>query len=281
MSETATAPLPAALPSAATGGEPAAADVSDASEDRLIEIAQTAVSRCNWVIGECAATWTRRYASGRTDADFAQLVGLSGDQIYQRRRVWETFADVRAEYVGLRWSHFYGALNWDDASECLGWAEEMGATVAEMKAWRRASRGEDLSQPAEPETAPFEANTAPVMPVPGSISGDVGVGSSSEGLSPGESREADAAMATAARSVGGEDYAPFGSDARGDAPTSTEESGPPLRPLAAMKKIAAALERIDKQLTHELIAAAGEVPGDVKDRVREALEAVAEKVEQF
>ncbi len=135
-----------------------AADGSPETESQLVETAQIAVSRCNWVVGRCAAEWTTRYARGRTDADFAALVGLSADQVYQRRRVWETFADVREQYEaestagrpkrGPRWSHFYVALTWDDAPECLEWAAENEATVAEMKAYRRALHGEDLSAPA-------------------------------------------------------------------------------------------------------------------------------------
>ena len=138
---------------------------ADATEDELVYVAQEAVSRCNWVIGECAARWTERYAKGRTDADFGELVGLSGDQIYQRRRVWETFADVRDEYSELKWSHFYASVTWDDGAECLAWAREMGATVSEMKAWRRASRGEDLTQPAEDNDIPFDVNISPLEPV--------------------------------------------------------------------------------------------------------------------
>ena len=45
------------------------------------------------------------------------------------------------------------ALTWDDALECLKWAEEMQATVAEMRAWRRAQRGEDLTAEAVEEEA--------------------------------------------------------------------------------------------------------------------------------
>ena len=100
------------------------------SEEELVSVAQTAVSRCNWVVGACAAQWTRKFARGRTDADFGAMVGLSSDQVYQRRRVWETFGDVHGDYPSLKWSHFYVALTWDDAPECLQWAEENQATVA-------------------------------------------------------------------------------------------------------------------------------------------------------
>ena len=116
------------------------------SEAELVGRAQAALSNCSWTVGECAAHWTKRYAKGRTDADFGILIGLSGDQVYQRRRVAETFSDVKEEYKHLKWSHFYTALTWDDASECLRWADDMQATIAEMRAWRRAQRGEDLTE---------------------------------------------------------------------------------------------------------------------------------------
>lgn len=116
----------------------------DETEGMLLHRAQLAVSRTNWEVGECAGLWTRRFARGRSDADFGLLCGLSADQVYQRRRVWETFANVYQNYSNLRWGHFYAALNWDDASTCLEWADAVQAGIAEMKAWRRAQRGDDL-----------------------------------------------------------------------------------------------------------------------------------------
>src|SRR5690349_21240038 len=96
----------------------------DESEAQLVSRAQEAVSQCRWVVGEGAARWTERYARGRTDGDFGALIGLTADQIYQRRRVWETFSDARGEFTRLKWSHFYAALTWDDARDCLKWADE-------------------------------------------------------------------------------------------------------------------------------------------------------------
>lgn len=136
--------------------ETAIVQQAEATEQQLIERAQQALSHCNWTIGECAAQWTEKYAKGRTDADFGLRIGLDGDQVRQRRRVWETFSDVSDSYPNLKWSHFYVAMTWDDAAECLQWADEIEATVAEMKAWRRARHGEDLTEPAEDEEAPWE-----------------------------------------------------------------------------------------------------------------------------
>ena len=104
-----------------------------------------------------------------TDADFAALVGLSADQIFQRRRVSETFADVRADFALLKWSHFYAATRWDDAAECLQWADENEATVAEMKAYRRALHGEDLTTDADPEPDDFAADAPQGVDVAGEV----------------------------------------------------------------------------------------------------------------
>lgn len=255
---------------------------TDATEDDLVHVAQEAVSRCNWLIGECAARWTERYAKGRTDADFGELVGLSGDQIFQRRRVWETFADVKDEYSDLRWSHFYACVTWDDAAECLAWSREMGATVAEMKAWRRASRGEDLTQPGE-EDAPFDPNISPLEPIATTIhGGEYAEAGLSETDERNGSRESDPEMASAARATEGDDYAPFSKGARGAAPgETTPETEAPVRPLAAFKKVASALERLDKQLTPAVLAAAEEIPDDVRQRVLEAFERVSAKVAEL
>lgn len=48
------------------------------------------------------------------------------------------------EKYSITREHFKAAEGWDNASEALGWAWENGATVAEMKAWRLAVRGENM-----------------------------------------------------------------------------------------------------------------------------------------
>lgn len=40
--------------------------------------------------------------------------------------------------------HLLAAEHWHDRLQCLKWAVESRATVAEMKAWRRAQNGWDL-----------------------------------------------------------------------------------------------------------------------------------------
>lgn len=246
------------------------------TEDQLIARAQEAVSHCRWVVGECAAQWTKRYARGRTDADFGALVGLTGDQIYQRRRVWETFGSRRENFPSLKWSHFYSVLVADDALDCLHWAEEVKATVAEMKAWRRAQRGEDLTVDATDDDAirfiPTEPE--PVLLPGGQIDSGVRGGQ----RSPAGSHESDpAVLAGVAREVGsqGEEYAPFRATAGSPAPQEGSAPRAPSTPVTAeqlVKRMTATLERCLKVCTSEFRKEFRKLPEPVRDKFLAAAE---------
>ena len=262
------------------------------TEQELISAARLAISNCNWTVGECAAQWTERYAKGRTDADFGELVGLSGDQIYQRRRVWETFADVRDDYAELKWSHFYVSLTWTDSSECLAWAQENKATVAEMKAWRRMQHGEDLTIDAEADLAMDESAFEPgygetiLERVPEAPFGESdGVRPTSDSL---EESHASAnrvdVVAGGAEADPGAGYAPFRSDA-GSAPRSEgsgEDSAPRgLTPEQAIKRVTAAIERSDRLLTDIVIDSFQDLPEKVRIRFLTAVENLNDRISGF
>ena len=252
--------------------------VREETEASLILRAQTAVSRCNWEVGECAALWTKRFARGRTDADFAALVSLSADQVYQRRRVWESFADVYKNYVTLKWSHFYAAITWDDAAECLQWADDVHAGVAEMKAWRRAQRGEDLYEaavedaldglPGEPtlarEAAPFDHESS------FTVSANDGSGESHEnGLEPGN-RIAN----------GNTPYAPYSPDATIIPPREPAER-PELTTEQIAKRFTTTIERCANLITPDFRQEFADLPEKVRKRLLKAVELLAEKVEEL
>ena len=250
------------------------------TEEQLIQRAQQALSRCNWEIGECAALWTRRYAKGRTDADFGAQIGLSGDQVYQRRRVWETFADVSQEYQNLKWSHFYAAINWEDSAECLQWANDLGATVAEMKAWRRSQHGEDLSESrSADEDAPFGLEDDPqfLMAATGLVQ-DVGNGPARGNgeRSAGSRGGREETAVAAARQSDADDYAPYGKAARGPAPgESTATAAAP--PLAVIKRMTSTLEKVDAALTPRVIEAFPEASIELQQRFLTALDSLISK----
>ena len=237
-----------------------ATDVSPISEteDQLVSRAVEAISQSRWIVGECAAKWTRRYARGRTDVEFGLLVGLTGDQVYQRRRVWEKFADLSPQFGNLKWSHFYTALGWDDFGECLKWADDMRATVAEMKAWRRALRGEDLTTDA---TVTEDGETPLVQFVPEQPSwvqdpGDFQSTTRSAGGNGGGSRDTDSITVTGVArefEAGDAPYSPFRSEAL-QSPTRTDAGGSSTQVLTAdqpstlqlVKRMTSALQRFTK-----------------------------------
>jgi hypothetical protein len=249
---------------------------STETEDQLVARAQQALSSCNWSIGECAAQWTKRFSRGRTDADFGALIGLSGDQVYQRRRVWEAFDNVREQYPQLKWSHFYVALTWENSAECLQWANEMEATVAEMRAWRRAQQGDDLTQPAA-EEPPF--SMAPeylsvgvgMVQDPDQFSRSPRGEAGYEGV--GEDNAERAVLAaSAARESGNSDYAPFGKGARGPAPRDGELRREADSAEQTFKKAAAALERVVASLTPQVLEEFRELPIALQQRFLDAVE---------
>ena len=246
------------------------------TESALIARALSALSRCNWEVGECAAQWTKRFARGRTDADFASLVGLSPDQVYQRRRVWETFGDVCQNYPHLKWSHFYAALNWDDAAECLQWAQDVQAGVAEMRAWRRAQHGEDLSEASLDESmgfGPVELTvTSESVPFDGgSVKGATfkNAGSAADGV------QSAALAAGNSEPNGSTEYAPFREDAATPPPRETERHEPTTEQL--VKRMTSAIERCQGAMTPQFATQFHKLPEKIQKRFLKAVEQLAEK----
>lgn len=263
------------------------------SEEELITTAQQAISQCNWVVGECAAKWTERYAKGRTDTDFSALIGLSPDQVYQRRRVWETFSDVYADYNRLKWSHFYVALNWEDAPECLQWAEENEATVVEMKAWRRALRGEDLTTDADEQQTDMMSGDPGIAFVPDQLSTVQDPASFAQPALAGETsaelagvQRAGSASETVqgvARETGEKPYAPFNSGVVTPPRAVGEEPPKSTVPLSVqaeqfLKKMTGTLNRMSKTLSPELIKVMKERSDEELEEFQTAYESFQEKV---
>lgn len=118
--------------------------VMDVEEQELIERARQAVTSCNWLLGECAFQWTERYSRGRTDLDFAALVGneTQPGHVGRCRRVWATFcveaglAGVKDRWSWLSWSHFDKARSFGEhAIEALDWAQTNDAPIRSMQSW--------------------------------------------------------------------------------------------------------------------------------------------------
>lgn len=252
---------------------------NSATEAEIVQRAQVAVSGCNWEVGHCAALWTKRFAKGRTDGDFAALVGLSADQVYQRRRVWESFSDVYQDYPQLKWSHFYSALTWDDAAECLQWAEEVGASVAEMKAWRRALRGEDLDSEPEAPWMELPGETTLVRePAPFDADGPMAVGAGSASLANGSSGSpVVAGVARTSEGGDGGEYTPFRDGAGFGEPERGSAEREEPSPLQVIKRLTTTIERCHVLLTPDVLAEFGGMPDKVRRRFIKAVETLEEK----
>jgi hypothetical protein len=110
------------------------------------------VSTTNWEKGRIITQWREAMreegapVAGCTDEAWAEQVGgVTPQHVGRLRRVHERFADVHENYSGLYWSHFFAALDWDDAEMWLEGAVQSGWSIAEM----RDSRWKSLGAPAE------------------------------------------------------------------------------------------------------------------------------------
>jgi len=110
------------------------------------------VSTTNWEKGRIIVEWRQALeqaeapVAGCTDEAWAEQVGgVTPQHVGRLRRVYERFADVCQQYPGLYWSHFYTALDWNDAEMWLEGAVQNGWSISQM----RHHRWEALGAPAE------------------------------------------------------------------------------------------------------------------------------------
>jgi len=101
------------------------------------------VSTSNWKKGEIICLWRKSLqeqsarSSEYSDEAWAQLVGgVTPQHTGRLRRTFERFGHVSAEYEGLFWSHFYAALDWDDAEMWLEGAVQNKWSVSRMRKQR-------------------------------------------------------------------------------------------------------------------------------------------------
>lgn len=134
---------------------PAVVVQAELSEEQIIEAARQAVEGYAYTVGRLACEWTARYARGRTDADFGELIGMDGGEVRQRRAVWDRFGSFIHVYESLSWSHFRAALGWDDAKEALEVASYNCMSVREMTAWHNLNKsGDAVAVEVEPKSEP-------------------------------------------------------------------------------------------------------------------------------
>ena len=106
------------------------------------------ISTTNWDKGAIICKWRKSLedqfaaATEFSDEAWAQLVGgVSSQHVGRLRRTSERFGHVFTEYEGLYWSHFYAALDWDDAEMWLEGAVQNKWSISQMRRQRWETLG--------------------------------------------------------------------------------------------------------------------------------------------
>jgi len=106
------------------------------------------ISTTNWEKGEIICRWREALlkkdapASEYSDDAWSQLVGgVTPQHVGRLRRTSERFGDTYSDYKGLFWSHFYAALDWDDAEMWLEGAVQSKWSISGMRQQRWETMG--------------------------------------------------------------------------------------------------------------------------------------------
>ena len=108
----------------------------------------TLISTTNWDKGEIIAAWQKSLEESDlpdhsySDQRWADMVGgVTPQHVGRLRRTYDRFGHVFGEYKGLYWSHFYAALDWDDAEMWLEGAVQSTWSVSQMRTKRWETLG--------------------------------------------------------------------------------------------------------------------------------------------
>ncbi len=140
----------------------AVANKKDNKSNSEIELSQEAVSQSkpfigqwnnlvsttNWDKGEIICQWReslkaeKASASESSDEAWSQLVGgVTPQHVGRLRRTYERFGHTYQEYDGVYWSHFYAALDWEDAEMWLEGSVQNKWSVSGMRQQRWETLG--------------------------------------------------------------------------------------------------------------------------------------------
>ena len=106
------------------------------------------ISTTNWEKGSIIAGWQSAMEkaglpkSSYSDERWSQLCGGATPQhIGRLRRTYARYGHVYKQYEGLHWSHFFAALDWDDAEMWLEGAIQNTWSVSKMRNARWETMG--------------------------------------------------------------------------------------------------------------------------------------------
>lgn len=128
-----------------------------ALSDGTIEMSQSfigqwneLISTTNWEKGKIISDWRVELkdedapVTEYSDEAWSQLVGgVTPQHVGRLRRTFDRFGDEYGDYKGLYWSHFYAALDWDDAEMWLEGAVQNKWSISQMRHQRWETLGKD------------------------------------------------------------------------------------------------------------------------------------------
>jgi hypothetical protein len=205
------------------------------------------VSTTNWEKGQIICNWREALkasgapASEYSDDAWSRRVGnVTPQHVGRLRRAYERFGGVREDYLGLYWSHFQAALDWDDAEMWLEGAVQNDWSVADMRSQRAAVHGTDTTETEDTlaeVAAPWDEDAEPsegdeTTAVASSASAPAGTAESSGHDDDQSDEESDDASEYDAEDGGGEGQT---ADAYDSATSSVE----PVRPFANLPPLPA------------------------------------------
>ncbi len=235
------------------------------------------VSRTNWEKGRIIAEWREALLASAaspaesSDDTWSRLVGnVTPQHVGRLRRTYARFGALQETFAGLYWSHFYAALEWNDAELWLEGAVQNEWSVSRMRRERwEALGGAAVDEP--PADAPLvESNVEDDAPLADGRTAEVrdprefdaSSGPAAEGPDFGDETEAAESAAEEVTAV----------DAATEAPTPAHR---PFENLATLPPdLHEAFEAFKLAIVHHRISEWRDVaPGDVVAALR-ALEAL-------
>lgn len=121
------------------------------------------ISTTNWDKGEIICRWRESLQASNvavsdfSDESWSQLVGgVTPQHVGRLRRTFERFGHVHREYEGVYWSHFYAALDWDDAEMWLEGAVQNKWSISGMRQQRWETMGRVGDPPVMTEVVASE-----------------------------------------------------------------------------------------------------------------------------
>ena len=150
--------------------EPNTAEISQspklvAQSQEFVGQWNTLISTTNWEKGEIICRWREALRNAKSpsvdwsDEKWSQLVGgVTSQHVGRLRRTTERFGVTYQDFKGLYWSHFYAALDWEDAEMWLEGAIQNKWSISQM----RKKRWETLGM--LPEDEPKDEEIVAVEP---------------------------------------------------------------------------------------------------------------------